>query len=100
LDASGNPIRTTPEPERPSLQLLKGDQQPDPEFGIETTPGGIGTDHKAVLSYKTHRFEEPLPPTFMTWDETSQQLYCQPVMQRLAMQLKPILEAEDAPNAE
>lgn len=97
LDASGNPI-PKPEPER-RLEVLSAGQQPSPEFLIETTPGAV-SEHMAILRYKAHRFEEPLPATFMMWDETSQQLYCQPVMQRLAMKLKPILDGEDEPVPE
>lgn len=88
LDANGNPIA----PQKPELTVVQGDDRPDPYFSLETR---TGQGHYFCLTYKEHRFEEPLPDTFMAWDEMSQGFHLDPVKLRLAKKMAPILKAED-----
>jgi hypothetical protein len=93
LDEHGNPISS--KPDRSRLELLKDGQQPTPEFQIIVEPGTGATGVRAELRYKHHLFTEALPETFLSWDENSRNFFILPVMERLQLQLRPILIAED-----
>lgn len=83
------------------LQAVPADGKLNPLFAIESRPCSFyGLGWWAVLSYKEHNFEERLPLDFMAMDETGQNLAIAPIAQRLREKLRPILEAEDAAEAE
>lgn len=87
--------------EQSMLRAVPEDGELKPLFVIESRPSSInGILFWAVLSYKEHMFDEPLPQNFMGLDEAGQNLALAPVAQRLKERLRPIIEAEDAAKAE
>jgi hypothetical protein len=80
-----------------SLELIKGDDKPNPVVTIETRPSSFtGFAWWVVLTYKHHRFEEMLPFETAGMDDDKRDAAVAKVLPRLQAQLRPILEAEDA----
>jgi len=79
------------------LQVVPDDGKINPTLSVESRPSNIeGFNFYLVLRYKDHFWEALLPRDFMAKDELEQNLLILPLAEQMRLELKPILEAEDA----